>query len=393
MTCRRAASRRAALLAAAACVLGASACGGAGQSQGAGKPAPHFVSSAARCDAVRVGPIVRCENFYSGFWPTINTNLDQLYQQAKATNGGRIVVWDWYPVPEVQIAAFTKRFPGLSITTRGLNFNLASAIITAHQTGAQNSDIVKGSLTTMTNLYDQGYWDRVDWSQFGVPKEFLQIGGRDTGLLPDSIQGVSTQYNTSKVSAVPTQIQDFQDPKWRGKLAAMSYDGYPFTGYGMKYGQAKMVELIQRLRSSGNLTVSNDASGLLSSGDKPVLFDTDLVDSNPALQTSPIEHGQTWVQFIGVNKYAANKPGAELFALWQAFDPSWVKQVLMGALPGQVIPYAGLPTATLSQAHGVMGKNMSTLWASIKDDDPTFESWGDRNQLDALLAAANKALS
>src|SRR5271155_3209897 len=48
------------------------------------------------CQAVQVGPIVRCENFYTAYWPTISANLKKLYHQALKTDGGNLVIWDWY---------------------------------------------------------------------------------------------------------------------------------------------------------------------------------------------------------------------------------------------------------------------------------------------------------
>jgi putative spermidine/putrescine transport system substrate-binding protein len=348
----------------------------------------------ATCQAAQLGPIVRCQNFYTDFWPTIKKNMATLYAQAKSTDGGQLVVWDWYPLPAQEISMFEKAYPGISITTRGLNFNLGSAIVTAKATGARNSDIVKGSITTMTQLYDQGYWQKVNWAALGVPQQFLQIGGAATGLLPDSIQTEFAQYNTTKqASPPPAALTGYVGSQWHGKLVTEGYEGYVFAGYGMKYGQAKMVSLIKQLKSSGNLTVSSNDASLLSAGENPVDFAEDLGQSDPSLQVSPIQYAQTYVQFIGVNSDAANKPAAELFALWEAYDPTWISTLLTNTtMTGLVQPYPGLPSSTFAAATGVMKQNVTALDQGIANDNLIFESFANRDRFNTLDTAADNAL-
>jgi putative spermidine/putrescine transport system substrate-binding protein len=351
-------------------------------------------NTTATCQAVQLGPITRCQNFYTAFWPTIEKNMAKLYAQAKTTDGGQLVVWDWYPLPAQEISMFEKAYPGITITTRGLNFNLGSAIVTAKATGARNSDIVKGSITTMTQLYNQGYWEKVNWASFGVPQQFLQIGGADTGLLPDSIQTEFAQYNTTKqASAPPSALTDYLSPQWKGKLVTENYEGYVFAGYGMKYGQAKMVALIKQLKSSGNLTISSNDASLLSTGENPVDFEEDLGTSDPSLQVSGIQDAQTYVQFIGVNSDTANKPAAELFSLWEAYDPAWIDALLTSStMTGLVQPYPGLPSSTFAAATGDMKQNVAALAQAIANDNLIFESFANRDEFNTLDTAADNAL-
>jgi putative spermidine/putrescine transport system substrate-binding protein len=380
-----------AVLLAACSSSGTSSASSAGaSSSGAGIPVS---TTNATCQAVQLGPVVRCENFYTDFWPTIKKNMASLYAQAKATDGGQLVVWDWYPLPPQEISMFEKAYPGITITTRGLNFNLGSAIVTAKATGARNTDVVKGSITTMTQTYNAGYWEKVNWAQFGVPKQFLQIGGAGTGLLPDSIQTEFAQYNTTKVTAPPAALPNYTQAQWHGKLVTENYEGYVFAGYGMKYGEAKMVQLIKQLKSSGNLTVSSNDASLLSTGEDPVDFEEDLGQSDPSLQVSPIQYAQTYVQFIGVNSDSANKPAAELFSLWEAYDPTWINTLLTSTtMTGLVQPYPGLPSSTFAAATGVMKANVTALTQGIANDDLIFESFANRDEFNTLDTAADNAL-
>ena len=302
------------------------------------------------CQAVHVGAIIQCENFYTAYWPTIRVNLQKLYRQALRTDSGHLVIWDWYALSPAEIAAFTRQFPGLKIQTRGLQYNLSSAVILARASGSRNSDIVKGSIVTMTQAYDRGFWSKVDWTQFGVPKQFLQIGGAGTGLLPDSVNSPLLDYNSSEVSDVPADLQHFLSLRWKHKMAIANYQAQNFTGYGIKYGQSAMVSLIKSLKSQGVLTVTANPDTLLSSGDDPVVLGGQLSDPNPALHVAPIRNVNMYVQFIGVNTDASNVPGAELFSLWAAYDPAWLKMALTErALDTVSMPYPGLPAATFAQ--------------------------------------------
>jgi putative spermidine/putrescine transport system substrate-binding protein len=378
-----------------ALMLTACSSGGSTSANGNNGSINPVSNTSATCQAVQLGPITRCQNFYAAFWPTIEKNMAKLYAQAKTTDGGQLVVWDWYPLPTQEISMFEKAYPGITITTRGLNFNLGSAIVTAKATGARNSDVVKGSITTMTQLYDEGYWDKINWASFGVPQQFLQIGGADTGLLPDSIQTEFAQYNTTKqASAPPSSLTGYLSPQWKGKLVTENYEGYVFAGYGMKYGEAKMVALIKQLKSSGNLTISSNDASLLSTGETPVDFEEDLGTNDPSLQVSPIQDAQTYVQFIGVNSDTSNKPAAELFSLWEAYDPAWINAMLTSTtMTGLVQPYPGLPSSTFAAATGDMKKDVAALAQAIAGDNLVFESFANRNEFNTLDTAADNALS
>jgi hypothetical protein len=52
-------------------------------------------AAGAACDAVQVGEITRCENFYEDFWPEIDRQMDALYETATEADGGKLVIWDW----------------------------------------------------------------------------------------------------------------------------------------------------------------------------------------------------------------------------------------------------------------------------------------------------------
>jgi putative spermidine/putrescine transport system substrate-binding protein len=373
------------------------ACGSSGGgSKGNIAPVGNSGSKAApvTCKVVKLGPITRCENFYTAFWPTINKNLDKLYHQALKTDGGRLVDWDWYELSPDVIKAFTNRFPGLKVATRGLTYNVSSAIIAAKSTGQRNSDIVSGSITSMQAMYDQGFWEKIDWTKYGVPAEFLTLGGADTGLLPDSFNGYLLSYNTSKQSSVPNSLDALAGSQFKDKLAINNYDAQFFSGYGMKYGEAKMVSLINKLKSSGNLKVVNDTSSLLSTGDRPVALGGQLFSSNPKLKVAPFQADEIFAQYSGLNSDARNRPAALLFELWNAYDPNWLKMRMTDPkFATSSMPYPGLPSTVFAQATGTIKLNIDAWLSAIKDDTSIYETQSDRDKVLSMIKAADKALN
>ncbi|WP_223623228.1 ABC transporter substrate-binding protein [Microbacterium sp. EST19A] len=348
-------------------------------------------AASATCDAVDVGAVTRCENFYDDYWPEIDKQLDALYEEAKKADGGTLVIWDWYELSPDVIAQFNERFPDIKVETRGLTYNLSSAIISAKATGSRNTDVVSGSITSMAAMYDEGFWEKVDWESFGVPKEYLTIGAPE--LMPDSINGTLLQYNSEKVPSVPASLDGLLAPEYKGKVSVAGYNAVVFAGYGMAEGEDKMLDLIDELTSSGNLKLLEDQGAPLSSGDVPIALNQTLFNPNPALQVSPFEHAGVWAQFSGVNSDAKNKPGAALWTLWNAFDPDWISlRMTDERFASTQVPFAGLPAATFAEATGLMKTNSDALLLGL-DTGAETETQKTRDDWQAMINAADKALN
>lgn len=366
-------------------------CGGGSDEAADIAPATKADTSVV-CDAVEVGPFTRCKNFYEDYWPTIEKNLDDLYEQAKKIDGGRLVVWDWYELSPDVIAAFNKEFPDIKIETRGLTYNLPSAVISAKATGERNTDIVSGSITSMTSMYDQGFFDDVDWTSYGVPKEFFTVGAPN--LLPDSFNGGLLNYNSDEVDAVPESIAGFDSPEWKGQFAIANYNAQQFAGYGMIHGEDKMVSLIESLKSNGIVTVANDPSNLLSSGDKPVVLAGQLFNPQPSLEVSGFKEVDLYAQFTGVNTDATNKPAAALWALWNAYDPDWLKLKLTDKrFASTTMPFIGLPSSVFDQATGLAKRNIDAWLTTVDKGWGVYETQDNRDKWNDLIGAADKALN
>lgn len=376
---------------AAVTTLALTACGAQVQEEAPTAVDPGGEAAAATCDAVEVGAFTRCENFYDDYWPKIDQQLDALYEKAKETDGGRLVIWDWYELSPEIIAKFTERFPGITIETQGLTYNLSSAIISAKATGSRNTDVVSGSITSMSAMYDEGFWEKVDWTTFGVPEEYLTIGAPE--LMPDSINGTLMQYNTDKIDAVPDTLDDLRDPQYKGKVSVAGYNAIVFAGYGMAEGEEAMLTLIEDLTSSGNLKLLEDQGAPLSSGDVPIALNQTLYNPNPVLKVAPFEHNGVFAQFSGVNTDAKNKPGAMLWTLWNAYDPDWIETRMTDEdFSSTQVPFAGLPSSVFDQATGLMKSNADALLQGLANGAET-ETQETREQWQTLINAADKALN
>jgi ABC-type Fe3+ transport system substrate-binding protein len=347
---------------------------------------------APTCEASKVGVFTRCANFYTDYWPTIDKHLDELYEQAKQADGGKLVIWDWYELGPDVMAQFNKRFPDIKIETKGLTYNLSSAIIAAKSTGSRNTDVVSGSITSMAAMYDAGFWEKVDWTALGVPKEFLTIGAPE--LMPDSVNGALLQYNTTKVPSVPTDLDGLTDPKYKGQISVANYNAGVFSGYGMRNGQDKMVELIKNLKSSGNLNVVDDTSTPLSSGDIPIAINQTLFNPNPDLKVAAFDATNVFAQFSGVNSDGKNKAGAELWVLWNAFDPDWLHERMTNeTFATSQVPFAGLPESVFAEAIGLAKTNTDAIIGALTAGIAETETQATRDQWNAMIKAADDALN
>jgi hypothetical protein len=356
----------------------------------AGGAVAQSPAAAPACDAVQFGSaIIRCENFYTDFWPIINSKLDALYEEAKATDGGKLVIWDWYPRSEEEIAAFNARFPDITVETQGFEFALSDAIVTAQATGERNSDVVSGTITSMAAMYDQGFWKKVDWTEYGVPAEFMAPWGYSE-LLPDSFNSPLMQYNATVLpDGTPATLDELNADGVADQVAIAQWNHQNFSGYGMANGTDAMLTLINDLIAKG-MIISYDTDSLLSTGEAGAVFGGQLFSDNPDINVAPFSIAPGYAQFSGVNEYATNPAAAALWLLWYAYDPDWITTRLTDpAFSTSSLPYPGLPTATFDQTTGLAKKNQDAFFAIAQDPTTVFETAANRDQyLEVINAAA-----
>ncbi|MEZ4595529.1 MAG: ABC transporter substrate-binding protein [Chloroflexota bacterium] len=341
------------------------------------------------CDATQIGPLTRCENFYTDFWPIIDQNLDALHQEALATAGGQVILWGWFETDPATIEAFTTRFPGLTIKTQGLQYNLGPSVLAAQATGAETTDILGGTWTTGRAVYDQGFHKQIDWSTYGVPPEFQPP---DSPWFPRSMNGWLISYNTTKVDSVPTKLTDYLDPKWKGEIAMDPTFASFFAPYGLNHGEDAMVKLMHDLRDSGNLILTKDPFALLGTGDVSVVFDAQNFSTNPDIAVAAFEDSGIWTDFAGVNKYGANQAGGALWDLWNAFDPDWLAmRTTDDRFATSWVPYPGLPDSTFAGMSDLKKMNLAAWLEELEKGWAVFETADNGDAIMAMEDAARAA--
>ncbi|WP_283134845.1 hypothetical protein [Rhizohabitans arisaemae] len=374
-------------------ILVLSACGeGSNANQSAAPTTPATtIAKLPACQAKKIGPITRCENFYTEYWPLIRERMDALYQEAKATEGGEVVIWDFNEVDENVSGEFAKKYPGLKVRTRGLSFNLAPTIITAAATGQRNSDYVSGTLVTAKPLHEQGFWRKINWSDYGVPKEWLNPQAPE--MLPDSVNGNSIHYNSKNVTEVPVDLKKFTDPAWRGNLLIGGFSLGALGGIGLKHGQETMAGLTAELKSTGTLLITENPGPLVYGGDKKAMIGAQLYNPNPAIKMAPFDGMMVWLQFAGANREAKNPAAAMLYALWNAYDPDWLATRSSDPrFTGSAVPFPGLPTESLNKLTGPTKTTLDVLVRGLESGQAVFETTENRDRLIDLRQQAEDDL-
>jgi hypothetical protein len=345
------------------------------------------------CDATMVGDIVRCENFYTDFWPIIEAAMNDLYEEAKSTADGVVVNWDWFELDPAVVALFNEKWPDLTMKSVGLTWERPSAIVAARATGSETTDVMGGTITVGKDLFDEGFWADIDWTEYGIPPEFLELA--QPGSFPDSINGYTLHFNTDVVDPadVPTNLNDLLGDDWaNGRFAMQDFQNQGFAGIGMVDGEQAMVDLITGLKESGNMLLSGDAPGLLSTGDVAAILATQIRNPNPALGIRAFENSNIFGQYAGVNADAQNPAGAMIWDLWNAFDPDWINLRLTDEeYQSSAIPWFGLPSDVMGTATGVMAKNIDAFVEALENDWDVWETLENRDEYVDMMNAASAA--
>jgi hypothetical protein len=217
--------------------------------------------------------------------------IETLYQAAleEAASGGELLTYLFSPSEQHKV--FMERFPGLTENVVTVGLTRPSRIIQESDAGQRTADWMSGSIAQIFPLSDRDLAQEFDWAGLGVPAELLEPE------MNSWVQGVtswSINYNAQVIdpSDIPTDLRDFLDPKWRGKLAGTPFFVPPAMGsWGMRFGQGEAVALTRQLIDSGNLLITNNPNPLVFSGERPVmLFQTPtnaLINSQ--LQGGPLD--------------------------------------------------------------------------------------------------------
>ena len=318
-------------------------------------------------EELKLAGILPKDDFYEVDWPTIKAAMDQLHREALAEEGGEVSLWGFNEIAPLNVAAFAKAYPGMSITSQGRQFATGGAILAATAAGQFTTDSFGGAY----NIYAPVYHlidDEFDWTQYGVPEEFLDPSR--PGMMHDSSNSFVQWYNTNllTIDEVPTDPFEYLDPKWKGQL--VSSPSYFFAGFSyiaLKHGEEKAKDLAIKLLDEQDLLIVSNPEALLIAGERAVMFPTfnnpqEFRLGAPINVKSYVGVG-VWAQQAGIMKNAQHPKGAALYELWSAYDPDWIAESFADTDLAIPTPHLGLPRDTISQ-----NKKMLVSLVALEDD-------------------------
>ena len=346
------------------------------------EPEPAAMSLADKvaeleCDREVVGTIVRCNNFFSDYWPVVEQALQQLYEEAMTEESGEVINWGFSPPNQAQQGAFAEAYPGMKVVGQGFQFGTSAAIITAQKAGKVESDLTGGSALIWRPAYKEGAIDTtIDWSALGIPTEFLDP--KNPGMVFNNMGGHVQWYNASALDEadVPTNAFDYLNEDWENRVAS-SIRFFPLgMAYtAIKFGEERTDELATRLIDDKIVTLVENPGALVVAGEYDVAWPSTeraLYNETLAKFTGVLgwEGGGTWPGHSGIIKGAKNPKGAMLYAVWQNFDPEWISTQFSDPNLPPSRPYLGIPT--WPDRHIGLQAILSKLdqdWYTVEDSD------------------------
>ncbi|HLG74382.1 MAG TPA: ABC transporter substrate-binding protein [Chloroflexota bacterium] len=195
-------------------------------------------------------------------------SLDAVKAEAQK-NGGKVV---WYESIEQDqgekvLEAFKQDYPFMT----GAKFvsvvsgNRVAKVTQESMAKGPTADVDFGNAATLSNFYNQGFVNTVDWQALGVKTS--------PELTPTNYMVAVTApyyvilYNTQKVSEAdaPKSLQDLMDPKWKGGRIGLWARPQVFVTMAATWGEQQTVDFVTKLSKTqkpkiydSNFTIAQD---------------------------------------------------------------------------------------------------------------------------------------
>ncbi|MGW3606500.1 extracellular solute-binding protein [Micromonospora sp. NPDC005161] len=263
--------------------------------------------------------------------------FNDLYQQAKATNGGKIALYTHLSGTDQQAAikkAFEAAYPGLDLEVTGLNGQqLLTRFETEKQSGQNHVDVIQYAGTAPFT----GTFKEQDLIEPFTPADASHYKTEGT-----FIEGYAYPWCAYELSAVynPTMVSDedkkkletyqgWADPTWKGRAAIAEPNGGTYLR-GWDYWVAQDTSLgkdwLKAIKDNVDPVVfsdGNSAANQVQSGEYAVAFGVNSVTAvRAALKGAPVELSRQEYTVVvpalmGLVSKAPNAPGGKLFINWQ----------------------------------------------------------------------------
>jgi iron(III) transport system substrate-binding protein len=142
----------------------------------------------------------------------------QLYEEAKATNGGEITIYTSNSTINDIVKGFQDKYPGLTVNAnRAEPAAFMQRFFQEQEAGRYQVDIVEdadASVVTKRGLAGK-------YANEPLTSQIRDLEAVQGNFTPTRGGAVVVSWNTNKVneSEIPANLEDFTDPKWKGRLS------------------------------------------------------------------------------------------------------------------------------------------------------------------------------
>ena len=198
--------------------------------------------------------------------------IDELYELAleEAKSGAKLRTY-LFGANDLNVT-FMNRFPGITEEVVVTGLTRSSRIVQESEANQRTADYAATSIAQAAPLMERGLLEQIDWARWGVPKSLIEP---ELNSFVADVGNTANIFNTEKLnkSDLPSSLFDFKDSKWEGKLTATpGLLPAAMGSWAMQFGTDSAIELLDDLIGSGTLLVTNNASQLVLSGERPVLM-------------------------------------------------------------------------------------------------------------------------
>jgi ABC-type Fe3+ transport system substrate-binding protein len=177
--------------------------------------------------------------------------IDELHERAKAEGGTFACYCTMAQINAEKIMpAFEQRFPGVKVDHVDATADkLVARVVAEGRGGKVLADVFSANLEYIVQLERQGFL----LAALPPEAQAMPEGLRGAGWVASDLQYIVAAWNTNLVrpEEAPTQLEDFADPRWKGRLIAEPRDVELLVALVRKQGsEGKGIEVLRRIAAN-----------------------------------------------------------------------------------------------------------------------------------------------
>jgi ABC-type Fe3+ transport system substrate-binding protein len=186
-------------------------------------------------------------------------------------------------------------------------------------------DILLGAAVQVVPVMKVNFFEQVDWQKYlpgRITPEMIELDGQIIRIVT-GLSGVT--YNSALAPMKPTTMQDFLDPRWKGKIASTPYAaGFDILAAEDVWGKEKTVNYVRALTKQITGVIRCGEAERVATGEYLALvMDCTGQDAlqwqekgAPLAQMMPLDAAQQRYYYIAVPKHAQHPAAAKLYTLF-----------------------------------------------------------------------------